>query len=341
VRERSSFLIKTPIKTKSAENKNVSPLPSPQRRHILEHKFMIDYYNLENGRLVVCKDEQAQVFLVTSPNDQEKALLTERYQIDEHTLNSALDEDELARLEKEPNHSAVIFKIPLRYNPEELEFTVSSIGLFLFPERLILVAPEAVGPFGGKAFSKLKSLPETMLKIISHYISHYLGHLQVIDRMSDTLADKISSSMENKYLLQLFALEKSLVYYLNALTSNGILLEKVRKCGESLGFSARDMELLDDIIIENSQSFKQAKMYSNILSSMMDARVSIVNNNLNILMKRLTITTIALMAPTLVVSAFSMNVTIPLQKYDHAFWIILALSAVAMVGVLLFWKFKK
>jgi len=341
LRKHSSFLIKPLNKTKSVESEDVSPLPLPQGRHIPEREFMIDYYNLENGRLIACSDKQAQVFLVTAPNDNEKALLTERFQIDEHTLNSALDPDELARLEKEPHHSAVIFKIPIRYNPEELEFAVSSIGLFLFPERLILVAPEAIGPFGGKAFSKLKSLPETMLKIISHYISHYLGHLQVIDRISDALADKISSSMENKYLLQLFALEKSLVYYLNALTSNGILLEKIKKCGESLGFVAEDLELLDDIIIENTQSFKQAKMYSNILSSMMDARVSIVNNNLNILMKRLNITTIALMAPTLVVSAFSMNVAIPLQKYDHAFWIILSLSVVAMLGVLLFWKFKK
>lgn len=302
---------------------------------------MIEHYSIDNCRLATCDNELVQVFVVTCPSDYEKTILTEQYQIDEHTLNSALDPDELARLEKEPSHSAIIFKIPVKYDPERIEFAVSSIGLFLFPERLILVAPEEVGPFGGKAFSRLKSLPEIMLKIMSHYINNYLGHLQVIDRMSDELADKISSSMENKYLLQLFGLEKSLVYYLNALTSNSILLEKIKKCGETMGFNVEDMELIDDIIIENSQSFKQAKMYSNILSSMMDARVSIVNNNLNILMKRLNIITIALMAPTLVVSAFSMNVAIPLQKHDYAFWIILSLSVISMLGVLLFWKFKK
>ena len=281
------------------------------------------------------------MFLLIAPNDGEKALLMERYRIDEHTLNSALDPDELARLEKEPGYRAIIFKVPLRYNPEELDFAVSSIGLFLFPERLILVAPEAIGPFGSKAFNRLGTLPETMLKIISHCIGQHLVHLQIIDRISDELADKISASMENKYLLQLFTLEKSLVYYLNALSSNGILLEKLKKCGDTVGFNTNDLDFLEDIIIENSQSFKQAKMYSNILSSMMDTRVSIVNNNLNILMKRLNIITISLMAPTLVVSIFSMNVAIPLQKNDHAFWIILLLSFVTMVGMLLFWKFKK
>lgn len=138
---------------------------------------MIDYFNLENGRLTPCGSDMAKFFLVIAPDEQEKALLTERYLIDEHTLNSALDPDELARLEKEPHHSAIIFKIPVRYNPQEMEFAVTSIGLFLFPERLILVAPEPVGPFSGKAFSRLNSLPGSMLKIISHYISHYLSHL--------------------------------------------------------------------------------------------------------------------------------------------------------------------
>jgi magnesium transporter len=302
---------------------------------------MTDYFTLDNGKLVVCEGHRSQVSLIVAPDDGEKAFLTQQYQIDEHTLNSALDPDELARLEREPEHVAIIFKIPLRYNPEDLEFAVSSIGLFLFPDRLILVAPEAVGPFTGKAFNGLRSLHEIMLKIISHYIGHYLAHLQVIDRISDELADKISTSMENKYLLHLFALEKSLVYYLNALASNSILLEKLKKYGDSAGFNREDLELLDNIVIENNQSFKQAKMYSNILSSMMDARASIVNNNLNILMKRLNIITIALMAPTLVVSTFSMNVAVPFQKHDHAFWVILLLSLFSMVSVLLFWKFKK
>ncbi|SEM25431.1 magnesium transporter [Syntrophus gentianae] len=302
---------------------------------------MICYYCLEKGSLVSCESEGSPVLLITTPNDGEQNILTEMYRIDEHTLRSALDPDELARLEKEPGHTAVIFKIPVRYDPEKMEFAVSSIGLFLFQDRLILVAPEDVGPFCGKPFTRLRSLPEVMLKILSHYLGHYLSHLQVIDRISDELADKISASMENKYLLQLFALEKSLVYYLNSLTSNAMLLEKLLKSSRMVGFNGEDEELLEDIIIENSQAFKQAEMYSNILSSMMDARVSIVNNNLNILMKRLNIITISLMAPTLVVSAFSMNVPIPIEKNDFAFWMILCLSLVSMAGVLLFWKFKK
>lgn len=193
---------------------------------------------------------------------------------------SALDPNELSRMEKEPSHTALIFKIPKKYDPrEELAFHVTSLGLFLFENSLMIITTDDMLPFGGKAFARLEWMPELMLKILNSSIGHFRAHLQVIDRVSEELADKISTSMENKYLLRLFALEKSLVYYLNAMTSNGAVLERMKSCFHRLEFHQDDRELLDDIIIENHQCFKQAKVYSNILSSMMDARVSIVNNN--------------------------------------------------------------
>ena len=97
----------------------------------------------------------------------------------------------------------------------------------------------------------------------------------------------------------------------------------------------------DDIFIENSQCMKQADIYSDILASLMDARASIVGNNLNMLMKTLNIITIAIMVPTFVVSAFSMNVTIPLSSHAYAFRIIMALAFSSVMGFLLYWRKRK
>ncbi len=302
---------------------------------------MIRKYSLYEGRLISCKEERADVLVFVGPTDEEKRYLIETHQLDEHTLDSALDPDELSRIESEPGHTAIIMKSPKHYSPdEEMEFHVTSIGMFLFPDMLVIVMADEVPHFNGKAFTKITRLEEIMLRMINQSIVHFLEHLQIIDRVSEELADKISASMENRYLLHLFALEKSLVYYSNAVTSNSVLLERMKNHMKRMQFQVEDVELLEDIIIENSQCYRQAKMYTNILSSMMDARVSIVNNNLNILMKRLTIITVSLMVPTLVVSTFSMNVPIPLQQFEYAFWIILVISVLSMAGVLLFWKFR-
>ena len=147
--------------------------------------------------------------------------------------------------------------------------------------------------------------------------------------------------MKNIFLINLFTLEKSLVYYLNAINSNGYVIERLKNNSGRLGLTTENIEMLEDIIIENSQCYKQAEIYSNILAGLMDARVSIVSNNLNILMKTLNLITIGIMVPTFVVSAFSMNVKIPLSDHPFAFWIIMALAIISVAGFFLFWRSRK
>jgi magnesium transporter len=159
--------------------------------------------------------------------------------------------------------------------------------------------------------------------------------------ISDEIERKISTAMENKYLLNQFTLGKSLVYYQNAINSNGALLDKIKLNSNKINLSLEGIELLDDILIENFQCYKQAEIYSNILASLMDAKASIISNNLNVLMKTLNIITVMIMVPTFVVSAFSMNVTIPLQQHPYAFIIIMSLALISVASFLIFWKLKK
>ncbi len=147
--------------------------------------------------------------------------------------------------------------------------------------------------------------------------------------------------MENKYLLNLFTLEKSLVYYLDATHSNNAVIEKLKNNAAKIGFSQENVEFLDDIQIENTQCLRQTEIYSQVLASLMDARASIISNNLNIRIKALTLITIAIMLPTLVVSIFSMNVKIPLEEHPHAFWIIAILAATSSIIVGILWWRKK
>ena len=304
---------------------------------------MLRRYQIENSKIVETADEKAPVLLYVNPDEAEKRRLVETYQIDEHTLNSALDPDEQARLECEPNHIAFIYKRPKNYSgDDQLLFKASTMGVFYFGDLLILVAAEDTSLFEGKQLAKVASVRELMIRLIYRSIFHFMEHLKIINQIADDVEQKINKAMENKYLINLFALQKSLVYYQNAVNSNGALIEKIRHNAARFGFTQEEMELLDDIVIENNQCYRQAEVYSNILASLMDARASIVSNNLNVLMKTLNIITIAIMVPTFVVSIFSMNVDLPFGLKEHpAFWLIMGLGAVAMVGFLIFWKYKK
>jgi magnesium transporter len=300
---------------------------------------MIQYFTLSNNKIVPVDSSAGTIIVFASPTEEERQQLLQQTTIDEHTLASALDPDELSRLEFEADHTAIIFKRPRNYSgKDQLLFKVTSCGIFLFRERLYLVISEDIPLFDGKLFTTVRSLNELVLKLIFRSIYHFLEHLRIFALITDELESKINTAMENKYLFNLFTLEKSLVYYLNSINSNGILIEKLKYNASKFGFSEDEIELLDDLNIENTQCYRQAEIHSNILASLMDARASIVGNNLNVLMKTLNIVMLGIMIPTFVVSVFSMNVPIPMQDKEYAFWIILALALASFVAVVVAWK---
>ncbi|MBM4033452.1 MAG: magnesium transporter CorA family protein [Planctomycetes bacterium] len=297
-------------------------------------------YQLEGGKVRETACEPAPIAVYTGPDEAEKRYLVEQLKIDEHTLASALDPNELPRLELEPDHAAVILNRPKKFRAEDgLLFRVASTGAFLFADKLVIVVDEDVPVFDQpKFFSRLRSLREVLLRVIYRSTFHFLDHLAAINAISDELEQKVNTSLQNDYLIQLFNLEKSLVYLVSAIRYNGALIERIRHNAAKLGLAPEELEIVDDITIENNECTKQAEIYSNVVAGLMDARVSIVNNNLNQLIKRLNFAMIALMWPTLAFAVFSMNVQLPLdQHHSHwPFWLInvLAFGPVAVAYLL-------
>ncbi len=260
---------------------------------------MIKRYKIKDRQITPVESETPDIWVVINPSDDEKKWLVENFALDEHNFASAFDPEEPTRLEFEPDHLELIFKRPKNYSSKDhFLFKVSSMGLFLFKDKLILALSEDINMFSGKYFKQVGGIREVFLKLIFSSIFHFMEHLKVINMIADELENKINSAMENKHLLNLFTLEKSLVYYLNAINSNSYVIDRLKHNAAKAELSARSVEYLDDITIENNQCMKQAEIYSNILASLAGARASIVANNLNILMKNLNAIVIAVAVPS-------------------------------------------
>lgn len=269
---------------------------------------MIKRYKIKNRQITPVESETPDIWVVINPSDEEKKWLVENFALDEHNFASAFDPEEPTRLEFEPDHLELIFKRPKNYSSKDhFLFKVSSMGLFLFKDKLILALSEDINMFSGKYFKQVSGIREVFLKLIFNSIFHFMEHLKVINMIADELENKINSAMENKHLLNLFTLEKSLVYYLNAINSNTYVIDRLKHNAQKAELSARSVDFLDDIIIENNQCMKQAEIYSNILASLAGARASIVANNLNILMKNLNAIVIAVAVPSFLAGVGGMS----------------------------------
>ncbi|MBE6391326.1 MAG: magnesium transporter CorA family protein [Lentisphaerae bacterium] len=271
---------------------------------------MLKCYNLVDGRIVRCPDGESGLIQVYSePSDEEKSYLVEKCGIDGHTLASALDEDEISRVEFEDTHVAVIMKCPRDVGMDRrMEFRVSSVGAFLFSDRIIIVQIEDMPLFEhGRMPLRGNSIPGILLRLLHQSTRHFLQHLRIIRTISEQIEKKIEYAITNKSLVNMFALLKSLTYYESAVGANMLLMGKLRSASERIGFKEAEREFLEDISIENKQCDNLARIYAATLKNMSDARTSVASNNMAVIMKYLAIINIVFMPLTVITGLGGMS----------------------------------
>ncbi|HOX31220.1 MAG TPA: magnesium transporter CorA family protein [Spirochaetales bacterium] len=271
---------------------------------------------------------------------EELAWLERECKVNPEHLADIMDLDEQARIEKEDEYTLLILRLPVYDARLELPYYTVPLGVLLFPDRIVTICQTDCELLGELSSGRAKHLdPANKAAFLLHILGRaaivYLRYLKDINRRTAAIERELQRSVKNHELTLLLAFEKSLVFFTTSLKSNEILLEKLQAT-RALRFKEDEAELLEDVLTDNKQAIEMANIYSDILSGMMDAFASVISNNLNMQMKRLTVISIVLMIPTLVVSMFGMNVRVPLEDRPGAFYIISAICVLAgLLGALL------
>ena len=298
---------------------------------------MMKFYKTVDGSLVTLDGYDAGVWVyLINPTEAEikdTCLLTD---IEEEFIRPALDEEERPRIETDNGQTLILVDIPTSENDGTTNiFSTIPLGIVYTKEAIVTVCLKETPVLSDFINKKVKTFytyfrSRFILQILFRSATFYLHYLRSIEKISNKVESDLQKSMKNKELNQLLKLEKSLVYFSTSLKSNESVLEKMLKF-EAIKRFEEDQDLLDDVIIENKQALEMTNIYSSILRGMMDAFSSIISNNLNIVMKSLTIITIALSVPTMISGFFGMNVPNFLENSPAAFPVIVIGTALLSV----------
>ncbi len=246
------------------------------------------------------------------------------------------DPEEKARIEVEDDQVLIVIEIPIieRDNGKLLYDTIP-LGIIITDHHIVTVCLKdnpVVREFEKTRIKEFYTFKKTrfVLQILLRSATFYLKYLREISRRSDTLETRLRQSMENKELFNLLDLEKSLVYFTTSLKSNEMVMNKLFN-SNILKMYEEDKDVLEDAMVETSQAIDMANIYTNILTSMMDAFASVISNNMNLVMRFLASITIVLSFPTMVASFFGMNVPLPFANFPHRFLLVFIISLVLSV----------
>ncbi len=308
---------------------------------------MIQYFKIINSQTVeVDKPENgAWVNVVPPLKDEEFMELSEGLDIPIEFLRDSLDIDERSRYELEDNVKFVVIKTPTENN----SFNDSDAYYITIPICIILTHNQivTVNSFDNAAIKKFLNSFERrhpdkrnmmVLKIFEKIVQNFMEYLKEINHRRNVYEQKLYDSSRNEELVNLMRIQKSLVYFVTALRSNEMLLMKLERTN-FLGLNDEEREFLSDLVVDTSQALEMANIYTNILSSTLDAFASIIANNQNQVLKRLAVITIVLTFPVLISSLFGMNVPSGFEHSPYAFYIVALLSFV--VSVMIGWFFLR
>ena len=309
---------------------------------------MVRMFRTSDGAIHEIQEPQDGCWIaLTNPTATEIFEISEQFQIEVDDLRAPLDEEERSRIEVEDTYTLILVDVPMieERNDKDWYGTIP-LGIIVTDKMIFTICLEDTQVLTRFMEGRVRNFFTYMktrfiLQILYRNASMYLRYLRIIDKKSEQVEEKLHLSTRNEELIELLELEKSLVYFTTSLRSNEMVLEKLLKV-ESIKKYPEDTDLLEDVITENKQAIEMANVYSGILNGTMDAFASIISNNMNIVMKVLAIITIVMSIPTIVFSAYGMNVAgsgMPLSQSPWGFLIIILFSvAISVVAAIILSK---
>ena len=250
----------------------------------------------------------------------------------EEMLKAALDEQETARFERDDEICMYLFDTPIITDTDDGD-TYETIPMALIYNKKCVVTVSlrgnsVLGDFISNRVETDTANPVLfILTFMMGNAKRFLSSLRQIDKKSLRVQAELHRSMKNKELIQLLALENSLVYFSTSLSANIGVYNKMERL-PAIAENEECKDLFDDVVIETRQAVEMCNIYRDILSGTMDAYASVISNNVNSVMKLLAVITILISIPTLVASLWGMNVGVPFGDTAGGFWIVLGISVV-------------
>ena len=291
-----------------------------------------------------------------APTPEERAWLECEVGVLPEFVSSALDDEETSRIDYDDDARQIFVIVDYPVVGEDgagvrpqspLQYDTMPLTMVFLPEKSLfatisIMDNEVVGDLKSGRVRNVDTRYRTrfLLQMLLHISQLYLVYLRRIDRISSNTEARLHASVRNEELIQMLNLEKSLVYFSTSLKSDEVTLNKIAQ-GRIIPLYEDDQDLLEDVLVEVHQAIEMANIYSGTLSGTMDAFASIISNNLNIVMKVLSVITIVMAIPNIVFGFYGMNVGLPFEGVplldNWAFPLLLAVAACLVAA----WIFKR
>ena len=307
---------------------------------------MISYWKCRDGFGEIHQWKSGCWVRVTSPTEEELSLLEQRFAVPLYFIHDAEDIEERPRVDHEDNWLLVFIRVPSKRIDEDGDtvFSTAPLAILIRDDVFITVSyyeNEVLDDFirwSNRRRMNTNRGYDLLLSLMLSTSVWYLKYLKQMNTMMSAAEERLEEKMDNDQLMRMMGLGKFLIYFITSLKGNAMVLARIKLRLRPL---PHDEDLLEDVEIETQQALDTASIYSDILKRQQEAYSSVIGNNLNRIMKTLTVVTILLMIPTVIAGYYGMNVPNGMESWRFGFPLSIAISVVLMAVCYFFIRHSK
>ncbi|MFT9457433.1 MAG: magnesium transporter CorA family protein [Liquorilactobacillus hordei] len=283
-------------------------------------------------------------FDVCDINESDKNVLIENHELNPRHIAYATDQHERARYDQQGNINILIYNLPVKKDDtvnsfvlEPITFLIKKNTVFTFRSKALEIDAQKIITKATCYDASIRTLIFTILYQISIY---YQNAIDVLNQTRDYYLSNLHK-ISNQNLIQLSNVERSLVYLASGIKTNLLVLEKITENQNSRKLSQTEKKLLHNIVIEVHQAEQTVEIALEVTERISTTSNNLLNNNLNDVMRFLTVWSLVLTIPTIITGFYGMNVALPFAKGSIA-WVNITIATIIMIIILvIFFKIRK
>jgi magnesium transporter len=286
----------------------------------------------------------------TAPTEEELATISKLFGISKSDLDNVMDQEERSRIEEHDHYKLIILRAPIKLDKK---VGTTPIGIFITRNNILTIHKKNI-----RTTVEIHNNSEILnhgvqyfiLRLIDKMISTYFKLLQKVDDEIEQLEEKVFEHSGKRTAMHIFQLKKTLTYFQRSLLANRETISQIIK-SNILHLDKKDMLNFGDSLNDIHQLIDMTNTHKEILSGALEIHASTLSNQMNNVMKRMTVIGSFVLIPTMIASIYGMNFGQPITgesiwnmpelAWAYGYPFALGLMALSCVALYAYFKKKK
>src|SRR5438105_9981380 len=284
---------------------------------------------------------------IERPGPLDRAWLEEHFEFHPLAYEDVASRNQRPKVDEFPDHLFMVLHFPVfdsavgRLNAGELDIFIGSDFLITLPNtplqpvEYLFERCRASDEVRDQLFSRGPGY--LLYKVVDDAFDYCFPMLRKMGNKLDRIEEEIFEGRSEEIVRDISNVKQEIINFRKIIRPQRPVLRDLERTKQV--YLAEDHELyFDDIVDASERIWDMLENYKEVVEALEETNESVISHRLNDIIRVLTSLSVVILPLTLIASIWGMNVRVPGVGSIEAFWIIIAVMVVLLVGTLTYFR---